>query len=420
MDRYVEAERGLNGIPGIAVAVFAGGGEVRGYGLAVDQPVELASLSKSLTAIAVLNLVRNGHVNWDDPVSRHLPAFAPDRHLTIRHLLRQTSGFQRDDDYRIPCCAALGHFTLPQTATTLGAVKRPATPAGFVYANSNYMLLAALVERTSGQPFAAFLSQSVLDPLGMTQTSFSAVVAQYQPAWGRLRPAPPESSSWHGSSRLRSTAADMGRYLSHLLGESSPFGDWLEPDPQPGYDMGWFVRPHAAWLDGELVLEHTGYIWSGSTAAVVAPRRGLGVVVLTNAGIPRAGAIARNILAGLAGGREPMAVRSSPWESPDFWGILLTTAGLLMFVATGWRVHRALRDLRSGRRAWDHLSKARRVRATLLTVLAAALIVIVLGPSMPPIVCLPPAAQVALPLFVAAAVTVLLTAAVLGLSPRRA
>ena len=92
----------------------------------------------------------------------------------------------------------------------------------------------------------------------------------------------------------------MARFLAAAL-SGAVYG--FEPATRltPPYDLGWFVTPLASWLDGSLVLEHTGDVWGGNTAAMIAPERKLAVVVLINAGVGRAEQIARGALARAAG-----------------------------------------------------------------------------------------------------------------------
>jgi CubicO group peptidase (beta-lactamase class C family) len=421
LDHYIESERHLNRLPGVAIAIVRNGQKiVRGYGLDVRQPVELASLSKPFTAFAIGNLQQEGFLQFDHPVSHYLPQFAPDDPLTVRHLLRHISGFTRDHDYLIPCCAALGRYSLQQTAATLAAAPRATAPAAFAYANSNYMLLAAIVERAAGKPFQDYLRDSVLRPIGMTATSFEAPTLQYRLIWRTLQPAPPESSSWYGSSLLKSTAADMALLLSALLAPNSALGKRLaENHLQPPYDMGWFISQGQAWPHDELLLKHTGFIWSGSTAAVLAPAGRAGAVVLINVGVPRAGPIAQQILAALTGSHPPLATRSPRLEDPDFWGVLLAAASVLILTLTLLWIGRVIAGLRSRRRAFRPGASLPLARAILLLGLALALPILAFGPATPPRPCLPQSAQLSLPLLVAAATLLLLTAAISGLTVRQ-
>ena len=209
----------------------------------------------------------------------------------------------------------------------------------------------------------------------------------------------------------------MALLLSALLDANSALGKRLaENHLQPPYDMGWFISQGQGGPHDELLLEHTGFIWSGSTAAVLAPAGRAGAVVLINVGVPRAGPIARQILAALTGSHAPLATRSPRLEDPDFWGVLLAAASVLILTLTLLWIGRVIAGLRSRRRAFRPGASLPLARAILLLGLALALPILAFGPATPPRPCLPQSAQLSLPLLVAAATLLLLTAAVTGLA----
>jgi CubicO group peptidase (beta-lactamase class C family) len=170
---YVTGHRLDLGAPGIAVGVVtnqrmstASAGDVT-----VDTPIPVGSVTKSFTALAVMQLVEAGKVKLDEPVVRYLPTFATaDRaysdRITVRELLSHTSG--------IPTVAGVDPLSGPQTTLTaqVSALQHEASvaPGQFAYSNANYEVLGELVERLSGQSYAAYLHQHVLAPLDMTHT----------------------------------------------------------------------------------------------------------------------------------------------------------------------------------------------------------------------------------------------------------
>jgi CubicO group peptidase (beta-lactamase class C family) len=169
--------------------------------------------------------------------------------------------------------------------------------AAFGYANSNYVLLAALVQRASGQAFPAFMRECVFRPRAMFRTTLDPEEAR---AWGLADPHVRLSGSvqpgnspflgWYGSSLVKSTARDMAAYLGWVL--SSTGRSWSEP-----YEGGWFIRRRREWPGNPLVLEHGGNTEGGNTAAIVVPAWGMAAVVLLNSGGNRAADIARGVLA---------------------------------------------------------------------------------------------------------------------------
>ncbi|GIP17438.1 penicillin-binding protein 4* [Paenibacillus montaniterrae] len=140
--------------------------------LTTDSMFELASVSKPITALAIVRLQQLGKLQWDDPVSRWLPEL-PYPGITVRHLLTHTSGlpdymelFAKKWD---PAIIATNEDVLQMLAT-----HRPeslfAPNDSWMYSNTGYVLLAILVERISGQSYADFLSEQLFQPLGMTRS----------------------------------------------------------------------------------------------------------------------------------------------------------------------------------------------------------------------------------------------------------
>ena len=433
----------LNGIPGLSLVVVQDGSvSYRGAlgvrsvhskePMGVDTLVELASASKSLTALAVLRLARQGRLDLDTGVSTYLSRLGGVdwNDLTVRHLLRHTSGLRRTHDSLLlrQGGTAVGRL---RSAAAIVATAVPESEPGltFSYANANYVLLAALVERASGQPFASYMREHVFAPLGMQRTTLDSAAADrrgaadlHEQQWGRVRRSPSSFRGWPGSSLVKSSAVDMGAYLTALLaadgttrGSAALDADWWEGF-QPDYDFGWFVEPAADWLDGDFALVHTGEIWGANSAVALAPRRGHGVAVLLNLGTVRAGSMARAILASLDGTPLPPAKAVPLTEVADHWAIafLATTVVLLAAMTVYGTV--ALRHLRDGRRAW-RIEAPGIIRAAALMVLAVVLPAVAAWGPGPPFSAYPATVRLALPPLVGCVVALFLFAAALGLAP---
>jgi CubicO group peptidase (beta-lactamase class C family) len=191
--------------PGMVIAIVEQGKVVfrKGYGLAnIEKQValtphttfELASVSKQFTALAVMILHDRGKLAFDDDVRKHLselPEYDPQRPILVHDLLHHTSGlteyfdfpdiqgrspkFLGNDDY-LPAFARLkDKFPLQ-------------FPTGkkYQYTNSNYLVLASLVERVSGQSFGVFMAKEVFQPLDMKDTVVfeNPEVKRHNPATG--------------------------------------------------------------------------------------------------------------------------------------------------------------------------------------------------------------------------------------------
>jgi CubicO group peptidase (beta-lactamase class C family) len=232
--------------PGYAVGVLQKEKLVyaRGFGSAnLDEATPItsksvfnvASLSKQFTAAAIALLIREGKVSLDDPVRRHLPEF-PERFgaVRVKHLVYMTSGIPEyyrqerpggrtwDPDY----------FTIADAiAASLASARLDFRPGEkWAYSNVNYMLLATIVERVSGESFASFARRRIFEPLKMADTHVNddvrlvvrnrAVGYNVRPEGGYYRHD--RVSPHYGGSGVFTTIEDLARwdrsFHTHALG----------------------------------------------------------------------------------------------------------------------------------------------------------------------------------------------------------
>ena len=190
-----------------------------------DTIFDLASLTKVVaTAPAVMMLVEDGLVRLRDPVVSYIPGF--DRHgkgrITVEHLLTHVSGLRGDFPLE-------EEFEGAATAITLAIDEQPVDPPGtrVVYSDINFIVLAEIVARVSGQPFDQFVRRRLFEPLGMSETGFRPAPEK------RPRIAPTESCrplGWPcgamvGASMLRGTVHDpTARRMGGVAGHAGLFG----------------------------------------------------------------------------------------------------------------------------------------------------------------------------------------------------
>ena len=313
VDRFIKVQMTNHRIPGLALAITRHGQVVhlRGYGTARDgDPVSartqfrLASLSKSFTALAVLQLVESGRVDLDAPVSRYLPEFtvaaAPESvGATVRQFLHHTSGLA-DTGFKYGLAGQQN--TLAERVSSLRTAQAIDPPGvAFHYFDPNYQVLARLVEVVSGQLFDDYLRTSIFAPLGMrdtvsTLTSNGAAQRASHLAQGHmvvygLPLAVPELSGFlGGSGGVVSTAADMAHYLiAQSVGGQyskhrviSPASIALMQTPALGlasnYAMGWVASNTL----GVRTVEHSGVLSTFYAEAVLLPDSGYAFVLLYN------------------------------------------------------------------------------------------------------------------------------------------
>ncbi len=342
IDSYVRSYLDHTGLPGATVAITHHDAVIRtaGYGhdsagtpLTAETRLPIASLSKSMTAFAVLQLAEAGRLALDEPVPRYLPDFrlADPRgaRITVRMLLDQTSGMAD---------SAFPDLTLPQPHTLAEAVARlrdagladePGTR--FHYHNPNYEVAARIVEVVAGEPFADYLAGHLFRPLGMTgSTSVDAPppgTEGYVRAFGIEVPVSEPDWFTGGSHGVLSTAADLAQWLRAQQdggGVLTPGSARLAHTPAPGrdYALGWHV------LDGRAT--HTGELFTHTAAQVLLPG-GYGIAVLANTGLALdndAEQLANGLASLLEGGAPVPALPAGVLADRVLGALALVAAGL--------------------------------------------------------------------------------------------
>lgn len=145
--------------------------------LTLESSFQLASVSKQFTAAAILLLVQEGKISLQDSIRRFFPEL-PYTNVTLHHLLSHRSGLDKytnicDNYFREKCVDPPSHYTNDSVISlfsriSVRAIHHP--DEKYDYSNTGYVLLAAVVEQVSGQPFHRFLKTNFFEPLGMTHT----------------------------------------------------------------------------------------------------------------------------------------------------------------------------------------------------------------------------------------------------------
>lgn len=143
----------------------------------------IASISKLLTATAILQLIQAGKLQLNDPVAKHLPQF-PYREITVRNLLSHTSGLPLYNAYFNPLWQASpervftnADFLPVVSANPLPLLYAPGDKQN--YDNINYIVLALVLEKVSGDSYRDYIRKHILQPAGMQQTEFLPLPVQY-------------------------------------------------------------------------------------------------------------------------------------------------------------------------------------------------------------------------------------------------
>ncbi|MDT0319547.1 serine hydrolase domain-containing protein [Streptomyces millisiae] len=330
IDRYLTDYLDETGLPGAAVAVTRGDEVVHtaGYGhtaggaeITARTPLPVASLSKSMTATAVVRLAEAGALDLDQPVRRYLPEFtmADPRAagITVRQLLNQTSGMA---DSAYPDLTRPQPDTLEEAVAAMRGARLAADPGtAWSYHNPNYSVLGRLVEVVADRPFAEYLADEVFGPLGMADTvSVDTTDDMPDHARGHVRAYGMVFESSHprwftaGGFGVVSTAEDLARWLVGQRGERviSAEGVALTHTPPEGedYAMGWRTSQPG---EEPRRIEHTGQLLTHNAMQTLLPESGTGIAVVTNTGM-LSGDDAQLIVDGLvelAEGRTPSVTR---------------------------------------------------------------------------------------------------------------
>ena len=149
---------------------------------------ELASVSKQFTAMGILLLMEKGKLTLTDSLRHYFPEL-PYSNITIRHMLTHTSGLP---DYESAMNAKWDKTKIAFNRDMIALLAKEKPPASFVpgtkweYSNTAYAILASIIEKVSGQTFAAFLAENIFKPLGMqhsriynTRRSLKDTIANY-------------------------------------------------------------------------------------------------------------------------------------------------------------------------------------------------------------------------------------------------
>ena len=319
-----------HGVPAVGLAVIEGGelAWARTWGVrqlgepaAVDGDTafQVASLSKPVTALAVLRLLEQGKLDLDADVNRYLASWKmPPSHdakpITLRRLLSHTAGVNAPEQSAY--FAWDGSFTpgyapggaLPTTTQILDgtppAISGPVAlldgpPAGFHYSGGGYTVVQQVIEDVTGEPFEAALERLVLHPLGMDHSTFAAVpptddLARAHDREGAVPPGGWVTVAEKAAGGLWSTPGDLARLTVDLMAAwKGASGRLLRPETvrlmltpiasaKPTHagamGLGMFVSDDG----GELWFSHNGHNPGYHATLAAMPDGGRGVVVLMN------------------------------------------------------------------------------------------------------------------------------------------
>jgi CubicO group peptidase (beta-lactamase class C family) len=277
-----------------------------------DALYRIASITKTLTGTAVLQLRDAGRLDLDDPAVAYLPELrgavsplAAIEAVTVRRMLSHQSGLPAEPpgtDWSVPAYQGEAAATLAR-ASDIAVSIRPGSR--HKYSDLAYQLLGEIVTRVSGTPYPRYLREAILDPLGMTATGFEPLAGPllersvsgygWRALSDELEPAPAMPPVW-AEGGLWSCVADLARWVSFQL---CAYREPPDDSPvlaaasrremhQPRYlaDDAWARAWGIAWCgsrrDDGIWIQHSGGLPGFTSIACFDPRAQVGAVVLAN------------------------------------------------------------------------------------------------------------------------------------------
>jgi CubicO group peptidase (beta-lactamase class C family) len=279
--------------PGAAVAVVRDGQVVflKAYGMADDAGAipnsagtifRLASVTKTFTAVAVLQLVEGGKLKLDDPLSKYVPDFPNADKIRISHLLSHTAGVP---DF------------IPYDEVKKRSLEfEPGSRIN--YSNNGYYVLGRVIEKVSGQPWDEYLRDHIFLPLGMKHSGYDRTpelagraTGYLAGADGNYQPiAPQDALGGYAGGGLYSTVEDLVLWAGGLTSDKLLRKETLERASTPGlltdgrrtaYGFGWMTASYR----GLREVGHGGDITGFNTYFARYPDEKLTVIVLSNVGM---------------------------------------------------------------------------------------------------------------------------------------
>jgi CubicO group peptidase (beta-lactamase class C family) len=311
IDSYIEKEMEQCRIPGFALGIVKNNEIIylKGYGYADSSgrevtpqtPFLIASLSKSFTAMAIMQLVDEQKLDLDKSVQTYIPWFRvsdlqTSSEITVRQLLNHTSGIGADAEYEIATLHG-DDSSIEQFVRKMSKIElTKKVGESFQYNNANYIILGQIIQSVSGLSYEDYMTQKVFQPLGMLHSYVSQDEAKkddmavgYRTMFGIPVPVElPYRKDFLPAYSIISCSEDISRYLVALLNNgsynnsqvlseqgvtelmmpSSKISDWQS------YGLGWYVTSGSVYHGGEV----TNY----QSKAKMIPEDSLGVILMYN------------------------------------------------------------------------------------------------------------------------------------------
>ncbi len=411
VDAYISAKMEELDIPGAALVIVQGDqivhlkafGVADGLGRSVtpQTPFFTGSTGKSITALAIMQLVEAGKIKLDAPVQTYLPWFRvadekASEVITVRHFLNMTSGIPRSIRQTQLANTDLSDSAIENNVRALAEVELIAPPGEhYEYSNANYVTLGMIIQAVTGQSYETYIREHIFKPLDM-QNSFASkteaeqdgLVVGYQ-KWFGIPVASPNLPFSRGSlpaGQLILSAEDFGHYLIAQFNNGSyqgvsllsPVGitEMHQPPVTTSYAMGWEVQH----FQNVQVLTHDGAVPGYTTVMFLVPEKNLAIAMVMNTYNPmlgfRVSRLPGNVLRMLLG-QVPIQLHEMLFRQIVY--VLVMLIPLLHFLAVVMTLRR-VRSWRSGSPLSPQTQIVRYVALPLIWNAAIAYVLLVILP----------------------------------------
>jgi len=305
-EKFVREHMVIDHVPALSVGFLKDGHVwVEGFGYSdlenmvparADNSYRLASVSKTITALGVLQLVEMGKIDLDKEVQAYVPYFPKKKWpVTVRQLLGHLGGISHYRDFSVE-----GHIKVHKnTRESLAIfqdfdlVAEPGTH--YVYSSYGYNLLGAVIEGASGQPYEVYITENIFKPLGMSNTRLDSPediiphrVRGYRLIRGKLANSEyVDISSRFAAGGLRSTVVDLLRYaLGIINGKLLKSETWRQMFTSMVLRNGYFTRYGMGWdvraLNGHFRVAHGGSQAETRTYLMIFPTERFALAMASN------------------------------------------------------------------------------------------------------------------------------------------
>jgi CubicO group peptidase (beta-lactamase class C family)/D-alanyl-D-alanine dipeptidase len=313
LEKWLQREVDLKNIPSLSIAVvedqrvvWSGGfgfsDKERKTAATADTVYRVGSVSKPVTALAIMLLVQLGLIDIDVPITQYLPEFQPinpfGNKITLRQMLSHHSGLVRETP--VGSYFDVTNPPLAKMAESLGKTELVFAPETRIsYSNAAVGTAGYVIERLQKTPFARHMDQAILKPLGMISSGYEltpelqkrlahAVMWTYH---GREFDAPPIQMSMAPAGNLYSTASDMAKLMHFLFADGKgPSGQLLNKDTiekmyqlqfaKNGDKAGFGIGFRVSDFENKRRISHGGAVYGFSTEFSILPDEKLGVIVM--------------------------------------------------------------------------------------------------------------------------------------------